>query len=108
MGLGLKGNGPWTDPDARYIVPTAAVIIALLGLYASTLCRQFLQALGAAIGIGALAIFLTTWLYRPAMVGGYPLWEGAIGAMVAGGVALLFAFGLISWRGRWRLFLAAC
>lgn len=106
LGLGLKGNGLWTDPDARYVVPTACVVISLIAFYASTLSRHFLQALAVTIGCLVGSIVLgNLLLIRPPTIGGYTLWEGQIGIMIAGAVALLCAFSLISWRGRWRLFL---
>lgn len=107
IGFGLKGNGILSPPDARsfFVVATVSVIISQIAFYASTLCKQFLQALAATIGCGVAWFFLGNWLLKPATVGGFPLWEGPIGTIVAGGVGLCLAFGLLSWRGRWRLFL---
>ncbi len=107
IGFGLKGDGILLSMDTESFlsIATASVIISLIAFYASTLCKQFLQALAATIGCGVAWFFLGNWLLRHATVGGSPLWEGPIGAIVAGGVGLCLAFGLLSWRGRWRLFL---
>ena len=105
--FGLKEHGQLSSPDAKYIVAAASIIISLIALYASTLCRQFMQALAATIGCFAGLILMGNLLLRPPTVSGYELWQGPIGTLAAGVVALVFAFGLMSWRGRWRLALMA-
>jgi len=77
------------------------VLITLIALYASTLSRHFLQALAITIALGTAVVFLSHWLLiRPPTIGGYTLWEGSIGLPAAGAVSLVFAFGLLAWRGR--------
>jgi hypothetical protein len=106
LALGLKSYGATTSPDDFWAVPVVAVAIAMVGLYASSLSRNFLQALAASFGVFTLFVLINFWLIQSGTLLGLRLWDGPIGLLTGSIVALLLSFSLLSWRGRGSLLLA--
>ena len=86
----------------------ACVCLAFVAFYASSLTHQLLQALGAAIGMIVVGLFLTNWFIGSFSRGrdafslfGATLWQGPLVLFVGAGVMLLFAMGHTWRRLRW-------
>lgn len=86
----------------------ACVCLAFVAFYASSLTHQLLQALGAAVGMIVIGLFLANWFIGSFSRGrdafslfGATLWQGPLVLFVGAVVMLLFAMGH-SWRRlRW-------
>jgi hypothetical protein len=104
--LGLKSYGATSSPNDFWAVPVVAMCIAMVGLYASSLSRNFLQALAASFGVFTFFALINFWLIQSGTLFGLKLWDGPIGVLLGGVVAWWLSFSLLSWRGRRRLLLA--
>jgi len=86
----------------------ACICVAFVAFYASSLTQQLLQAIGAAIGIVVVGLFLANWFIGSFSRGrdafslfGATLWQGPLVLFVGAGVMFVFAMGH-SWRRlRW-------
>lgn len=86
----------------------ACICLAFVSFYASSLAHQLLQALGAAIGMIVVGLFLANWFIGSFSRGrdafslfGATLWQGPLVLFVGAGVMFVFAMGH-SWRRlRW-------